>query len=199
MIGDPQTWLGAVLAGGHSKRMGSDKAAMMREGVPLWSRQRDVLRDAGVVRVFLVRQPGQSAPEGVPCLRDSVPGIGPLGGLHAALREAGNSPVAVLAVDMPGIGPDWYAWLSGFCAQGVGAMARHGAGCEPLAALYPPGALAFAEAAIAKGNYSLQRLARDLADSGQMNFVSLDDTAKRRVQSVNTPEQKNGWASSPVS
>jgi len=198
MIGAPQTWLGAVLAGGLSKRMGSDKAEVMIEGVPLWSRQRDVLRSAGIGRVFLVRQPGQAAPEGVPCLLDSVPGIGPLGGLHAALHEAGDSPVAVLAVDMPGIGPDWYAWLSAFCDEGVGAMARSAAGCEPLAAIYPPVALAFAEAAVAKGDYSLQRLALSLAERGHLRLVGLDPAGMKRVQSLNTPLEKGAWVERPV-
>ena len=184
---------GAVLAGGQSRRMGADKAALAIDGVPLWRRQLRVLRDAGVSDPVLVRGPGQPAPEGVRILRDLHPGIGPMGGLHAALAAAGDAPLALLAVDMPGIGPDWFAWLLGHCGDGTGAMARHALGCEPLAAVYPPSALPLVDEAVSRGDYSLQRLAVALAGSGRMRLVDLGPAEVDRVRSVNTPLDSGAW------
>lgn len=181
-------WFGAVLAGGRSERMGRDKALLAVGGEPLWKRQLGVLRDSGVADPVLVRGPDQEAPAGVRCLRDSHPGIGPMGGLHAALVAAGQSPLVVLAVDMPGIGPDWFAWLGGFCAGGAGAVARHARGCEPLAAIYPLSALPVVNEAIAGRDYSLQRVAHRLAGMGLLKLVDIRPEDTGRLRSLNTTE-----------
>ena len=79
---------GVVLAGGDSRRMGCDKAEIVIGGEPLWRRQVRVLRTAGADPVMLVRRPGQSAPDGIPILRDGVGDAGPMAGLQAALSAA---------------------------------------------------------------------------------------------------------------
>jgi molybdopterin-guanine dinucleotide biosynthesis protein A len=181
--------------------MGRDKAGLLLDGKPLWQRQLGVLRAAGLERVVLIRRPGDPAPAAVECWRDAVPGIGPLGGLHAALRPGGADWVAVLAVDMPGVDPEWFRWLARFCLPGVGAMARHAEGCEPLAAIYPAAALAEVEARIARGEHSLQRLAAALAHAGRMILVPLPAADAPRIASVNTAAQFAAWeeASRPSS
>lgn len=54
---------GAVMAGGQSRRMGSDKALLGLSGEPLWQRQSRVLQAAGATAVGVVRQVGQPALE----------------------------------------------------------------------------------------------------------------------------------------
>ena len=190
------TVLGAVLAGGRSRRMGRDKAELRLDGEPLWRRQAGVLRAAGLGRVVLIRAAGDLAPSGIECWRDMVPGVGPLGGLHAALRPGAADWIAVLAVDMPGIGPEWFRWLGRFCRPGVGAMARHAEGCEPLAALYPSAAAEEIADRIARGDHSLQRLAAALAESGRMILVPLPAAAAPQVANVNTPGEFAAWEES---
>ena len=177
---------GAVLAGGDSSRMGSDKAEIVFQGKPLWRRQIGILREAGAERVFLVRRPGQSAPEGIACLRDTVADAGPMAGLHAALAEGSAPLVAVLAVDMPAIDAAWFRGLLGLCRPGVGAMGRHGDICEPLAAIYPAEALAEVTARLERRDLSLQRLAAALAAAGRMTIVPLSTAAAAQTGSVNT-------------
>jgi molybdopterin-guanine dinucleotide biosynthesis protein A len=181
--------LGVVLAGGESRRMGRDKAGIVLEGQPLWRRQSEVLRSAGADPVFLVRRPGQSSPEGISCLRDVFPGAGPMAGLHAALVEARAGHVAVLAVDMPAIDPEWFLWLAGLCGPGVGAMAVHAEACEPLGAIYPFEALGETVARLERGEFSLQGLARSLEAAGLMRLVPLAEGAEQRVASLNWPVQ----------
>jgi molybdopterin-guanine dinucleotide biosynthesis protein A len=76
--------LGAILAGGQSRRFGSDKALAIVDGVPMLTRvqaalaaQVDALVVCGGTRANVDALPDRPAP-----------GIGPLGGLNAALHHA---------------------------------------------------------------------------------------------------------------
>lgn len=163
--------LGTVLAGGASRRFGSPKALARLHGRPLWRVAADrlatvcdrvvvVANDPVVtkrVREGLAadRVPGAGAPirghEAPPArvtvAGDRRPGLGPLGGIDAALRaaaEAGLDGALVLAVDMPWVEASALkrlaeAWRSGY-AGGASApvAARTGSpwGFEPLCAVY---------------------------------------------------------------
>lgn len=141
--------------------MGSDKALLEIEGVPLWQRQCAVLARAGAAEIFVSARPEQRWAEGDGVVRDAAPGGGPLGGIAAALARAAHPHLAVLAVDLPRMEPAWFAALLAECVPGVGAVGRHrgeGGFFEPLAAVYPREFLPLAAAAIARGEFSLQRL-----------------------------------------
>lgn len=186
-----QLWRGAILAGGDSRRMGTDKALLEYEGVLLWQRQRQVLQESGIEDVIVVRRPDQPALDSeIPHVRDQVPGAGPLAGLHAALA-AGSVPwLAVLAVDMPAIDPGWFEWLRQACRPGVGAVARHTDGFEPLAAIYPGSALATVEQRLRKREFSLQGLISTLVESQQLAVLTLPETERQRVANWNSPSDR---------
>lgn len=179
--------LGVVLAGGEGRRMGRDKALLVADGGPLWVRQARVLRDAGAERVILIRRRDQAPIGPADCRLDVFSRSGPLAGLHAALGIGGHPWVAVLAVDMPGIEPSWFAWLRGFCRPGVGALARHAQALEPLAAIYPAQARAEAEGRLARRDLSVGRFALALAAAGRMAVMTLPAGSARRVLSLNAP------------
>ncbi len=105
--------LGAVLAGGASRRMGADKARIVLAGRRLGARAVEVLR-AELDRVVVVsRRPGDHADLGAPEIADRLRDCGPLGGIHAALDHAGGDPVFVLACDLPAVGPALVTYLLG--------------------------------------------------------------------------------------
>jgi molybdopterin-guanine dinucleotide biosynthesis protein A len=185
--------LGAVLAGGASRRFGSDKSERVVDGQPLWRRQLDVLAAAGADPVVLIQRPDQPPRPGTACWRDGATGAGPLRGLRAALAPGTAPWVAVLAVDMPGIDAGWFEWLRGFCAPGVGAMARHPEACEPLAAIYPAEALGAVEARLAGGDLSLQGLARELAATGRLRLIPVTAERAERTKSLNTAAAFSAW------
>jgi len=186
-------WIGAVLAGGASRRMGTDKAQLLLDGQPLWRRQADVLRRAGAEPVVIIRRPSQSlpwdgapAPSGLTVARDRFAAAGPLAGLEAALTAA-PGPVGILGVDMPGIDFGWFRWLAEFCRPGVGAIVRHGEAFEPLAAFYPREALPEIRARLARRDLSLQRLVAALAGAGRLTVQPLAARSRERVASWNSP------------
>jgi molybdopterin-guanine dinucleotide biosynthesis protein A len=95
---------GAVLCGGTSHRMGSDKAALMYEGERLVERGARRIEAAGFTPVFVAPgRVGRLGPLPWTEVEDALPGAGPLGGLVAVLEAAAVAEadlVAVVAVDM---------------------------------------------------------------------------------------------------
>ena len=103
--------LGVVLAGGQSSRFGSDKALAQLDGRPLIELAVESLAQWCGHVVIVGRESGPA-----PCLPDwPRPGMGPLGGLAAALRFAedeGYAAVLSCGVDSPGLPDDLPALLS---------------------------------------------------------------------------------------
>lgn len=176
---------GAVLAGGQSRRMGRDKALLPWQGQPLWERQTAVLRAAGAHPVGVVRRPDQTA-LGELCWRDRRTECGPLAGLEAALLSGDRPHVAILAVDMPFLDADWFQWLASDCSPGLGAVARHSAAYEPLAAIYPRAAIAEVARRLDQGALSLQDLIRKLVTDGLMYARELPDNRLPAARSLNS-------------
>jgi len=129
-----------VLAGGESRRFGSDKALAQFRGEPLISRVVRQLRTAGFAQIALAaKDPGRYAPVagGAELLHDVRPIQTPLSGLVAGLRASRHPLVFACAADMP------------FAADGtlidalVAAIAGHdaavpqaGGSLQPLCALW---------------------------------------------------------------
>jgi len=83
--------LGAILAGGEARRFGSDKAAALIDGVSLIEHARAALAPH-VDRIVVV---GRDIPD------RPAPGLGPLGGLCAALHQAADGKVLTVPCDVP--------------------------------------------------------------------------------------------------
>jgi molybdenum cofactor guanylyltransferase len=97
---------GAVLTGGHSSRMGRDKATLTIDGVPMAARVADALHSAGAEPVLAVGG-DRAALEafGLAWVADRYPGEGPLGGIMSAFGAVGHEGVvAVVATDLPALG-----------------------------------------------------------------------------------------------
>jgi len=93
--------VGAVLAGGESRRLGRDKALLPWLGKALLLHPFEVLQEV-MSEVVVVTVGGRSYGElGVPVIHDRFEGLGPLAGIHAALEWADSRPVFVVACDLP--------------------------------------------------------------------------------------------------
>jgi len=173
-----------VLAAGRSTRMGRDKALLEIDGRSLWQRQRDVLIAAGAAGVWLSARPDQTWTRGVPgfagVVHDALPDCGPLVGVTAGLERATAPWLAVLAVDLPAMPSPWFISLGALCSPGVGVVGRRDGCFEPLAAIYPRELKWLAWEALARGDYSLQRLAGHAVDQGLL-----------RVREISAAE--TGW------
>ncbi len=167
-----------VLAGGHSTRMGRDKALLEIAGTPLWQRQRDVLQAAGAADVWLSARPDQTwahqATGFASRLDDSVLEGGPLAGISAALEVTGHAHLAVLAIDLPAMEAAWFAELAKECRAGLGVVGRRDGFFEPLAAIYPRELTALAREAMGRGEFSVQRWVAAGVDQGLLRVREID-------------------------
>lgn len=122
---DPGPFAGVVLCGGASRRMGTDKALLELDGVPLGRRVARVLQAAGADPVVAAGGTSEVIDAlNLPAAADLIPGGGPLSGLLGALsvlegqhregelgggvlgdsaRGAGETVVVVAACDLPAL------------------------------------------------------------------------------------------------
>lgn len=103
-----KTSLGAILAGGASRRFGSPKALARIGGRTIAERVRDAIREAVGNAVVVTNDPGLFADLHLPARPDVHPGAGPVAGIEAALRwaeEEGRPGALVAACDMPFLDP----------------------------------------------------------------------------------------------
>lgn len=157
-----------ILAGGQSRRFGSDKARAEIEGEALLARVARVM-GAGASAVRVVAADAAAYDDmlyGVG-VADIWPGEGPLGGLGSALAHR-------LKVDGPGwlalapcdlLDPDaaWWGLLVARVEAGdVAAAFRDEARWHPLVGLYHTDALGAVEALMARGERALWRLLEEV-------------------------------------
>jgi molybdopterin-guanine dinucleotide biosynthesis protein A len=163
--------VGVVLAGGASRRMGRDKAALAVDGETLAARA--ARRLLGVCPRVAIADGGRGLVPGLPCLPDA-PGAGPAAGILGAARDLPGHPLLVLACDLPRVSEALLRELVGCLPVAEGGEAgdtpdagtdpdwvvpRWERGLEPLCALYRPAALAALAAAVERGIAAPHRLA----------------------------------------
>lgn len=159
--------VGVVLAGGASRRMGRDKAALAVDGETLAARA--ARRLLGVCARVAIADGGRGLVPGLPCLPDA-PAPGPAAGILGAARAWPGHTLLVLACDLPRVSeallrelvrrlPVAEAAEAGATADPDWVVPRWERGLEPLCALYRPAALAALAAAVERGIAAPHRLA----------------------------------------
>lgn len=152
---------GVVIAGGRSRRFGSEKAVAVINGRPLllWAVQR-LARSCSQVAVNA--RPGTAAEalarqHGLHVVTD-LPGDpdGPLAGVRAALSwtaRLGGSTLAVSPCDTPGLPEDLYERLGEAAGASGAALAETSNGRQPMCAVWPVSALPRLAAALEHGQH----------------------------------------------
>jgi molybdopterin-guanine dinucleotide biosynthesis protein A len=180
--------LGVVLAGGASRRMGRDKAALELRGRPLLAWVVEAL-SAAFGGVVVVGPPERSAlVPGVQVVTDAYPSQGPLGGIATALRHASSGRVFVAACDMPFLQPALARYLTTVAPDAAACVPRSARGVEPLCACYGHACLPVAEALLAEGDLALAALlVRIDARIIEPEEWRTHDPSGRSLVNVNTP------------
>ena len=176
-----------VLAGGASTRMGADKAFLRLGEWTLVERCVATLRQCFARNLVIANQPDRFASLGLPVFPDEQPCLGPMGGLHAALRHAGTPALFVVACDMPFLNAELIREMAQSLGDFDAVVPEIGGRFEPLHAVYHRRILPVVEARIAAGDYALQALLR------QLRLKTLSEETRRRyaraLVNVNTPEE----------
>jgi molybdenum cofactor guanylyltransferase len=178
---------GLVLAGGASRRMGQDKAALALHGRPQLDWACDTLA-RHCERVFVsIRADQQDDPvrRGRPVIVDLHGGVGPIAGIAAAQAAHPDNAWLVLACDLPFVDDAAIRHLIGD-RDGrpvVAYASSHDGLPEPLCAVYEPASRAGVLAAIASGRNCPRKF---IIGTGVALLRQADPTA---LDNVNTPEE----------
>lgn len=207
----------AILAGGQSRRMGSDKAQLLWNGVSWLEHTAHVgLEVASRVVVIGRRRPLNWALESVVFLEDSLPNIGPLGGLFTALswlehqqdhqpkpqsQKPENDALLLLACDMPLLQPKGLHWLieqwilkSAGCRKFPHGMAVKNDGCfEPLFSVYSLACLPLIEARLEQGRADPSMTAHrfslhEFIESADFEYLVAPPAIAAMLRNLNTPQ-----------
>jgi FdhD protein len=179
-----------ILAGGASSRMGSNKALLPYEGgrfVEAIHRQMTALFG----KVILVTNTPELF-EFLPCrkVKDIIPGMGALSGIHAGLFHSDDPHIFVVACDMPHLIPGLIRHLASQ-AEGNDVVVPEGpAGLEPLHAVYGKSALKAVEEALNAGKGRIVSFFDKVkVRKAACEEVSRFDPAFRSFRNINTPEE----------
>ena len=178
---------GFVLVGGRSSRMGRDKALLPgRSRSMVEELAARVKKSAG--SVALVGEPQRYSGLPIECIADLRPGLGPLGGIEAALASARAELNLVVACDMPDVETSWLVRLLEEAeSSGTLCVASRDAGgaLHPLCAVYHRDSLAKIQSALDAGRLRTQEVLWELEP------VVLE--SDRTFWNVNTPEEWEAW------
>jgi molybdopterin-guanine dinucleotide biosynthesis protein A len=182
---------GLVLAGGESRRMGRDKALLMRDGKSQLEHVATLLEGL-VDRVYVsVRRAQQDEPERsrFATIVDRYDDIGPVAGILSAMDEYPDVDWLIVACDLPNIDTGTLACLLDNRSAGkpfTAFRSSHDELPEPLCAVYRAGSDAVIRPFVDSGVVCPRRILirSDTLLLEQPNSVALDN--------INTPDDLAG-------
>ena len=174
---------GVILAGGKSRRMGSDKAFMEVGQAGMIQRVADELQK--VFNEVLIAGGGEVTGRrlGLTVVADIIPGGGPLSGIHAALKASLYNKCLVVPCDMPFLKAELAALMVSQAHGYDVAVPTDGTYFQPLFAVYDKSCISVIEHALLAGRYKVvdfypqvrvnyvnEKYLRELADTGRAFF-----------------------------
>jgi molybdopterin-guanine dinucleotide biosynthesis protein A len=179
---------GFVLAGGQSRRMGTDKALLpYKSGTLLSHVAAQVAAAAG--SVFIISPAGRYDGLQLPVVQDAYPGFGPVGGIVTALRQ-GHALNLITACDLPGLDCTLLLELLDSArthhSEVDAIIPSYEGSSQPLCGVYLRSALPRFEQAVAEGMHRLQSVIAEIRTA----FIEVSHD--NWFVNVNTPDD---WAS----
>jgi molybdenum cofactor guanylyltransferase len=179
---------GLVLAGGRSRRMGSDKAALRYQGQTQLERAMALL-SAHVARAYVSVRPDQRT-EALRAryaqIEDGASDIGPMAGLLAAQAAHPEAAWLVLACDLPLLDePTLRQLIAARHTAGLATAYRssHDGLPEPLCAIYEPRSRAALSDYVAQGKHCPRKFLLHVAAR------LIEEPNPRALDNINTPEE----------
>lgn len=183
--------LTVILAGGRSRRMGSDKATLMFGGVTVLEHLVNVFGSYFDSVAVSVGEHGRYNTYGAEEILDIYPGKGPMTGLHAAFARTDADNVFLTAVDLPFGDPELAGYLSGFLDGEYDAclIRRTSGDLEPLFGVYSRRCLGALSDCLDSGSFAmtsfLQRVRVKFIDEDELSDRFDVDTV---LSNINTPK-----------
>lgn len=180
--------VGAVLAGGRSSRMGSEKPLVEIGGRLLIERVLDAVSPCVAEVVLVTNRPELYGFLGVQAIPDTHPGRGPLAGIHSALGSLRGYGALVVACDYPFLDAQSLRKITREDPGGGVVLPQIEGRLHPLCALYATKALTAVEQALANGELMVLSLVARLPQRILFEDELGGAAAARTFFNVNTPE-----------
>ncbi|MBE0652893.1 MAG: molybdenum cofactor guanylyltransferase [Bacteroidales bacterium] len=149
---------GILLAGGQSKRMGTDKAFLLYRHKQLFEYPLDILK-AFCDEILISSSDPRFMATGYPVIPDAFPGKGPMAGLFTCLSRAKSSGSLVLSCDLPLMDPAFIYFLIDRSMKFPITIGTNRQGKpEPMAGIYEKEILPAMESLLIDGKNKLQGL-----------------------------------------
>lgn len=149
---------GAILAGGRSTRMGTNKALLPFDGVRIIDGLLRKLRPLFPEVLVIANDRDAYADVGVPVFPDRIPEKGSLGGIYTAVFHSTFPQTFCIACDMPLANPAVIAYLRDRASGYDVVVPRTADGYQPLHAVYGKACLPHMEAMIRADRLKIDRL-----------------------------------------
>jgi molybdopterin-guanine dinucleotide biosynthesis protein A len=178
--------VGAVLAGGLSRRMGEPKAVVELAGRPLVARVVSTVGSAGLEPLVVAKPDSPLPPLDCRVLSEPTEPRHPLTGLLAALGASAGRGVVAVACDMPLVPAKFLSWLAQL--EAPAAVCEVGGRLEPLLGRYSPESALVLADALERGA-SMREAVAALSPHvvGEQDIARFGDP-ERIVFNVNSPE-----------
>ena len=179
--------VGVILAGGQSSRFGENKALAGVNGERLIERVVRTLDPLFDNFLIVTNEPSVFSFLDLPMVEDHIKGLGPLGGIHAALKTIREPYAFVVACDMPELNPRLIHLLVGLRRNYDVVVPRIDGWLEALHAVYSKQCLPAVEALIASGNRQIFRFFPNV----RVRYVDREEVAEadsvlRSFYNINT-------------
>ncbi|MBI4514875.1 MAG: molybdenum cofactor guanylyltransferase [Deltaproteobacteria bacterium] len=185
-----------ILAGGKNSRMGGeDKAFLTVDGQFVFERTLGLLQRCFPQVVVVSNHPERYREFAVEVTSDELPGLGPLGGLHAGLGRIRYPYAFVVACDMPFLRVEPMVYLVSRLHGQDAVIPEWEGDIEPLHALYATRLRAAIARAIERG----ARAIREFLPQLRVEFIAEAEMravagAAESFRNVNTPEEAARFA-----
>jgi molybdopterin-guanine dinucleotide biosynthesis protein A len=181
---------GIILAGGESRRMGTDKAFLKIDGRPLIEHILAVFSTLFARTIVVTNTPDRYRNYGVEVTSDALDIRGPLTGIYSGLLRSGDEYNFVAACDMPFLNPRFIAYMGELTAGYDAVVPMFDGFLEPLHAIYRRGLLPVMETQVRRQD----RRIRGMFDHIQVRYVTEEeiirfDPLKRSFRNLNTPKE----------
>lgn len=156
--------------------MGTDKGLLVLNGRPLVTYIISALQKI-FEEVVIVSGNDAYRQFGLPVINDQVTGIGPAGGVHAALTKLKTEKAFIISCDMPFITSDAVKCLLESSEDAEISLALHDGELQPLFGVYHRDCLEKWESLIRSGNYKMRELVKHfrLSSIDTKNFAAFSD------------------------
>lgn len=153
---------GIILAGGRSRRYGTNKALVTLDGIPLIERVCRILKLVADPVIVNTNDPELFQFLGLPTVRDRIPGLGPLSGIHAGLSVLPGEAALFVACDMPYLNAGLIRFMAASRGNADAVIPRVSGLPEPLHAIYAKTCFAPVSRAIERGEHRIVSFFQDI-------------------------------------